>query len=401
MPAACSTAADCAGFNGDCVSGGCECHPGWAGERCGQVSWSAAGARRAFRSRSWTWGGSPIRDGSTVHMFASEMTGDCGVLHYCSNSRVVHLTAAHPLGPYERAGVALAPRSPPHWDSGGVHGPTIHRVRSGGAWLWALYYMGSANTWDPRDGTHPNCTRRVDPRTGDRATRRVGLATSASLWGPWARRDSPLLGPGDRAAGDWDYEDVSNATPLLLRNGTVLMLYKGRGGDLQAVGVARCARFDGPCSRLRPASPVLSSRVEDTWGWVAPASEDGTRPEVLHVLSHAGNGATEAGGHAWSLDGVRWNDTTRSAGAAYTGAVRWAGGGTQVMLRRERPQGLLRAAAPVRGAGEEAGGSYGVPEAVCTAVQPRRCPADGGPPSGTEDCRSFTICEAVALGSPV
>ena len=122
--------------------------------------------------------------------------------------------------------------------------PTIHRVRSGGAWLWALYYMGSANTWDPRDGTHPNCTRRVDPRTGDRATRRVGLATSASLWGPWARRDSPLLGPGDRAAGDWDYEDVSNATPLHLRNGTVLMLYKGRGGDLQAVGVARCARFD-------------------------------------------------------------------------------------------------------------------------------------------------------------
>ena len=67
---------------------------------------------------------------------------------------------------------------------------------------------------------------------------------------------------------------------------------------------------------------MLASVVEDTWGWVQPAAA--SRPEVLHVLSHVGNGEHAAGGHAWSLDGLRWHDTTavRAGVPAYTGQVR-------------------------------------------------------------------------------
>ena len=226
--ASCASAADCS-HNGHCASGLCICNPGWNGSRCASIRWSGTGAHRAFNDSLWTWGGSPVRgpDG-LIHMFASELSNDCGVLHYSSNSRVIHLTATSPLGRFTRRAVALAPRPPPAWDSGAVHGPTVHALPGGRG--WALYYTGTQLNWN---GTHPNCTASVDPNQGDRTTRRIGIATSASLYGPWTRRAAPIFGPGDRAAGAWDWLDVSNPTPILFANGTVLLLYKGRG-HLQA-----------------------------------------------------------------------------------------------------------------------------------------------------------------------
>ena len=433
---ACKTGADCAGHNGECVAGRCVCHPGWEGDICGTVSFIARSASRAFLSRLWTWGGSIARaDDGLVHMFASELTNDCGILHYCSNSRVIHLTASHPLGPYERRGVALSPRAPPAWDSGAIHGPTLHRISSR---LWALYFMATRDTWSAAGGAHhPNCTAAVDPQQGDRATRRLGVAMAPTPWGPWTRRDKPLFGPGNRSAGEWDWLDVSNVTPIFLRNGTVVLLYKGRG-HTQAMGSAAAAHFDGPFVRTSPTRPVLSTAVEDTWGWVqrasspanatasslanatasslanataswggasargsssaAPGGADSrSHPEVLHVLSHVGNGASAAGGHAWSYDGVRWVDTT-GANAAYTGRVRWASNASSVLYRRERPQVLLRPAAGAAGRdGASPGDSYGVPAVLCTSAQQEPCPHDGGPERETKECRSFTMCEAIAV----
>ena len=69
---------------------------------------------------------------------------------------------------------------------------------------------------------------------------------------------------------------------------------------------------------------------EDPWGWV-----DG-RSGTYHTLTHDGNGADSAGGHAWSVDGVHWTKT----GVAYTGSVVWANGSRSVLARRERPQVL-------------------------------------------------------------
>ena len=310
----CITGADCSGFNGECVDGACVCHRGWRGSACGEVAWTAQGAFRAFNATLWSWGGSLIRDPAdgVIHMFASELSDNCGILHYCSNSRIIHLTAKEPLGPYQRQGVALGPSRPPLWDAGAVHGPTIHRLppthRSNPKEIYALFYMGTANTWDPHNGSHPNCSVTVDPNQGDRASRRIGVATAVSPWGPWERREQPIFGPGDALAGDWDFTDVSNPTPIFMSNGSTVLLYKGRG-HVQAMGAARAPSFAGPFVRLRPSTPILSG-VEDTWGWVQPASAN--HPEILHVLDHAGNGANSAGGHAWSL--VRpdeWNPALR------------------------------------------------------------------------------------------
>ena len=260
--------------------------------------------------------------------------------------------------------------------------------------------MGTSNVWDPAGGSHPNCTVTVDPQGGDRGSRRIGLATSTSPWGPWTRRDAPIFGPGNRTANEWDWSDVSNVTPIILANGTTVLLYKGRG-HVQAMGAASGRAYDGPFQRTRPTAPVLSWHVEDTWGWVRAASAG--NPEVLHVLSHVGNGARAAGGHAWSFDGVNWVDTTAVHGGvpAYTGRVQWADGNVTVLERRERPQALLRRSA-VMGSGNASGvdsaasDSYGEPEVICTSAQPAACKTDGGPPVSTASCRSFTMCATVA-----
>ena len=94
---------------------------------------------------------------------------------------------------------------------------------------------------------------------------------------------------------------------------------------------------------------------------------DRGRVEVLHVLAHSGNGATSAGAHGYSTDGISW---TWSSSPAYTGMVRWSNGSSSVLARRERPQVLLTPAS-----GERHGSSYGLPEVICTSAQALECPA--------------------------
>ena len=98
------------------------------------------------------------------HIFSSQITNDCGILHYTSNSQIIHLTSTNPLGPYTFRDVALAPRAPPYWDSGATHGVSVHALPSAVAddkQKYALFYMGANNTWG-YNGSHPNCTVHYD-----------------------------------------------------------------------------------------------------------------------------------------------------------------------------------------------------------------------------------------------
>jgi hypothetical protein len=396
VPGVCASGADCSGFNGDCVSGACQCHPGWAGIHCGSVKWVKGSARKAYESDQWTWGGSPIRDEKGLyHLFSSQMTNDCGILHYCSNSQVIHLVSKDPLGPYALRAVALKPRPPPFWDSGAVHGVSVHALpqsaaaaaRNSGRLLpkYALYYMGTKNDWQYPHGAHPNCSAVYDPRTGDRGTRRIGVATSYSLDGPWERRDAPVLDNGNASAGDWDFGDQSNPTPVIADDGSVVMLYKGRG-SVQSVGSVGGPRFDGPFVRSHTRGVTGG---EDPWGWIDPKSG------VYHSFTHDSNGATAAGGHSWchgdnisklagDCGGKPWVQATM----AYSGTVQWQNGTTTVLARRERPQVLLQGASAT-------GGSTGVPQFVFTSAQACVTKLDGGP--AAKGCRSFTMVEEVDL----
>jgi hypothetical protein len=253
-PIRCATALDCSGALGACVAGACVCAPPWSGPTCAtlNVSLPAAssptnGGLYADPSGAWTWTASPLQDDAgRWHLYVDRFTNGCGVLHYCSNGEVAHAVASNMFGPYTFSDVALAPRAG-LFDSGACNDVTATRLPNG---TWALFYMG-AKLASP----HPNCTAAYDPTEGDRGSRRIGLALAASPNGPWVRAAAPLLGPCAKAPDCWDDSDVSNPAPLFASDGSVTLLYKGRGFKGQHIGVAWAPDLGGPWTRA-PA-PLL------------------------------------------------------------------------------------------------------------------------------------------------
>lgn len=183
---------------------------------------SPKSGRVAYTDPLWSWGGSPIKDTATpptYHVYSSRMSSNCGILHYCMNSEVIHLTSPNATGPFVYRETALAPRLN-NWDNGAVHGISVHRLPNG---TYALFYMGAMQT---NLKENPNCTTGSGDSTANKTTgshdgRRIGIATSASLAGPWKRLDAPLFGPDP---GAWDNIDVSNPAPIIHKDGSVIML---------------------------------------------------------------------------------------------------------------------------------------------------------------------------------
>jgi hypothetical protein len=205
------------------------------------------------------------------------MSNNCGIEHYCVNSRVIHLTSPNATGPYGNREIVLGPRDGA-WDNGAIHGISVHRLPNG---TFALLYMGSMQ---PALLHHPNCTAgsgdsAANKTLGNHGGRRIGVATSESLNGPWSRQSAPLFGP-DPAA--WDNLDVSNPAPIIRKDGSVVMLYKGRGSKTQHMGLAFADSIDGPYRRN--ASGVVPPDLpgEDPWGWIDVDTG------ILHAVFHTG-----------------------------------------------------------------------------------------------------------------
>lgn len=369
----CASDFDCAGANGDCnaTTGACVCHAGWSGASCSKVKFAPSSGRVAYADSLWTWGGSPIRDDAEpplYHLFSSELSNQCGILHYTVNSRVIHLTSPNATGPYVRREIALAPRAG-MWDNGAVHGVSVHRLPNK---TYAIFYMGATQP-GMNDSNRPNCTAgsgdaKANRTTGSHNGRRIGVALSESLevGAAWRRLDAPLFGP---QAGSWDDIDVSNPSPIITQNGSVIMMYKGNGNTHigQHMGLAFAPSIDGPYTRNNSGKTAAALPGEDPWGWIDPKSG------VYHALLHCDNGATKAGCHRYSADGVHWfgDENNAKRGDSYTGHMAWAPdadaahrGKSTVLARRERPQILLRYEA-----GEDHGSSYGTPEYLFAASQ--------------------------------
>ena len=339
--AACASAADCS-LAGDCVAQVCICDAGWEGKHCERLALATSAS--AIRSHSnWSWGGSPALDpvSQQWHLFYSFMVNECGLLHYQTNSVVRHAVAKSPDGPWSDVGIALAPR-PNFWDSGTVHAPTVRFDASSARWL--LFYESTG--W--KDGPIDCIANPSAPSVYVSRTRRIGVASSASLDGPWQRLSAPILAP--RAPPAWDSSDVSNAAPYVLPNGTVILAYRA-GGDKVAlgggIGVAVAPRWAGPYARRGPSVAARLFEAEDATIFAARDAHGHSRG--LHMLVHRfapipPNGSKVAagvGGHAWSKDGLSWQYDESTP--AYENTVRWSDGRATQLYRRERPQVALDA----------------------------------------------------------
>lgn len=149
----------------------------------------------------YVWGCSPIvaPDGK-FHVFFSRWDAQKGMGGWIRGSEIAHAIADKAEGPYSNIETILAPRGEGFFDGTTCHNPHIQLVDD----TYCLFYIGNSN--------------------GKTNTKRIAMATSKSLYGPWQRPDKPLLEAGQEGA--WDDHCTSNPSFIKNKNGEYWLYYK-------------------------------------------------------------------------------------------------------------------------------------------------------------------------------
>lgn len=276
----------------------------------------------------WVWCGSVIRgEDGRYHMFASRWSKEVpmhpGWLLY---SEVVRAVADTPLGPFKFEEVVLPARGAQYWDGIATHNPHIMKIGD----TYVLYYMGT---------THPFPQKAaMDAKViVARANKRIGVATAKSIYGPWERRDQPVL---QTRSEFFDNFLVSNPAPCLLEDQNIYMMYKARSyinnadctwsnmkfGMAKAKGFGE--RFEALCSE--PVFPK-GIELEDPFLWY---DEDGFNLMAKDMYGDI-CGEHYGGIHALSEDGIHWD--IQKGKLFFSREILWDDGVRRRMGNLERP----------------------------------------------------------------
>lgn len=290
----------------------------------------------------WIWGSSVIKgEDEKYHMFASRWPKKVDFGNWVTNSEVVRAVSDTPIGPYKFEEVVLKRRGPEYFDGMCTHNPRI--VKYGNQYL--LYHFGTTYSFPFPDKDHP-----VSEKNWAEAwmNKRVGLAISDSIKGPWKRVNKPVIEPRE---GHWDASITSNPSPAVdPETGKILLMYKSSTNGLVPpllLGVAQANAPRGEYKRLSE-EPVFRFEtkdnnridVEDPFIWWA-----GDRYEAV-IKDRSGEICGEEGGglHAWSKDGVTWNLYEKVK--AYSRKITWEDGSSTVQNHFERPFVLVEDGVP-------------------------------------------------------
>lgn len=302
----------------------------------------------------WVWCGSVVQgEDGRFHMFASRWPKWLP-MHpgWLVASEIVRAAADTPEGPYEFQEVVLPARGAEYWDGRSTHNPHIKKI--GGTYV--LYYMGS---------THPFADVKPDEAYGlddprciaARANKRVGIATSRSVIGPWERRDAPIL---PTRPGKFDSFLTSNPAPCVHEDGSILLIYKARKYEghthgQMTIGVAGADSFEGPYRVLsdEPVFPPERFNIEDPFIWKTENGYELIAKDMEGTLC----GEKHAGIHACSADGRSWRLFEQPK--AYSRRVTWDDGEVQLMGNLERPFLLFQNGRPTHLFAATADGSGG------------------------------------------
>lgn len=283
----------------------------------------------------WVWCGSVVKgEDGRYHMFASRWPKN-QPMHpgWLLGSEVVRASSDTPEGPYRFEEVVLPVRGPQYWDGRMTHNPHITKVGK----TYVLFYTGSTHPFaDPAEplGLNDPCVIVA------RANKRVGIAVSESVFGPWERMDAPIL---PTRPGHFDNLLTSNPAPCVNADGAVLLMYKARGykkppytgllhGDM-TLSVAAACNYRGPYQVLQEEAlfPPEQINLEDPFIW-----HSGSRFEMI-AKDMMGNvcGEKYGGVHGYSADGQHWSICQGER--AYSRKVLWDDGVARTMGNLERP----------------------------------------------------------------
>lgn len=239
----------------------------------------------------YVWGCSPIYDEEgKVHVFYSRWPEEYGMGGWIHQSEIAHAIAETPEGPFIFQQTVLTQR-PGFFDATTCHNPHIQYVNG----EYFLFYMG-------------NSDKTV-------LTKRIGLARSKSLMGPWERMDQPLLEPGPEGA--WD--DCNTTNPAFIRHpdGAYWLYYKSwntkeyqnQTGSIRAnrkYGLAISDKIDSDYQRYE-GNPVVdfsgfgnNRQVEDAYVY----KEDGKFKMLMRDMGYFDH---TVGLIFESEDGLQWS----------------------------------------------------------------------------------------------
>lgn len=291
----------------------------------------------------YVWCVAPIYDEEgKVHVFYSRWPARYGMSGWIHKCEIAHAVADSPEGPYRYIETVLEPR-PGYWDASSCHNPHIQFVDG----KYCLFYMGNSN--------------------GKTNTKRIGLATATSLYGPWERPNKPLLEVG--SDGSWDDHCTTNPAFIKHPNGEYWLYYKswnnvdytleknGIRGN-RKYGLAIAEKLEGPYIR-HPSNPVIdlsvygeNRQVEDAYVW----REDGKFSMLMRDMGFFDH---KVGLYFESGDGINWGKPQ----IGWFGAERYvdeppAPRHLKRYGRFERPQLLLKDGKPAYMFNAMQGGKY-------------------------------------------
>ncbi|SKB54514.1 hypothetical protein SAMN05660841_01131 [Sphingobacterium nematocida] len=284
----------------------------------------------------WVWCGSVIKgEDGLYHMFASRWPKK-NPFHpsWMVSSEVVRASSRTLEGPYEFQEVVLPARGAQYWDGRATHNPSITKVGD----EYVLFYMGSTHPFD--DPNSPDqLTLTSAFATVGRANKRIGIATSKSIKGPWARRDTPVLPTKPNTFYSFL---TSNPAPLVRKDGSVLVVFKGRRygntfpyQSTQKIGIAYAKSIHDPFVVLNDDLPLnfgsINSEFEDPFLW-----ED---ERGLHLLMKDMGSRVTGEHHAGVLfhseNGIDW--VLDKQPKAYSRLLKFEDGTEKKMGQLERP----------------------------------------------------------------
>lgn len=291
----------------------------------------------------WVWGSSVIKgEDDRYHMFASRWKKEIGFGKWVTNSEIVRAVSDTPVGPYEYQEVVLPIRGRDFFDGLVTHNPRI--IKYGEFYL--LYYFGTTYEFDiPENDESIWADHRAQEAW---MNKRIGMAYSKSVKGPWTRMDQPVIEP---RPGKWDASITSNPAPAVNGNtGEILLLYKSSTKGLTPpllLGASKAAGMHGPYKRLKDdpifnfdTSETNENDVEDpfVW-WVDDHYELIMKDRYGHICGERGGGI-----HALSEDGFNWELVSNPL--AYSKNILWDNGEIIYQNHFERPFLLIEDGKP-------------------------------------------------------
>eukprot|EP00040_Diaphanoeca_grandis_P015747 m.80694 g.80694 ORF g.80694 m.80694 type:complete len:429 (-) comp25339_c0_seq3:104-1390(-) len=370
---ACSDDLGCS-LNGGCYNGVCACTAPWTGSDCSVLeilpSDEKGGAIYGVSPNVSSWGGNIVvgKDGK-FHLFVSEFAGkDCGMVSWLTNSQITHATSDTIDGTYTKADVAVGSFA---------HNPQV--IVFGNELF--LFHIGSGN-----GSAHVNCTgpafdgNHEQPSTVWAQRRNANLFPDALTNG---RTQQTTIHTAPGPDGPWssvESVECDNPAPLVLRNGTVLLMCSRSPTGQHAWRLYRADTPRGPWSHVTevyPRSNRTGPQSEDPFLW-----EDANG--FLHVLSHTfppegPNGedqpSTVMSIHGFSRDALEWH---WSADQPYNSTIVFKDGHTVQHATAERPKLVI--------------GSDGVPTHLINGLTTYLWPCNACPGCPTSPGKPYPGC---------